>query len=395
VADARRIAHELNVTARVAGRALRRRFNGANSEPVDVQSFRATLEPWLAGLSPGIVESHRFHTLPATQVPWYDSGLDLVEGDTVTWLADGRVYLSRLLDIWVGPSFQLWGRLGEDGPVFRGTRATHTFTAERSGRLWLASYFPGEWADRTGSLATPASDYANVSGAMSVLLLKWCRDADVPDLFRNWARDTRVPGLVLAEAHRFDEPVPTPDHWEYLWFIGPGEIYRSSVTGAGVATICCNSHRDAGILRKDAAVPLQPGTRLRWSWRVDELPADLPEDTLPSHDYLSIAVEFDDGQDISYYWSSSLPVGSVYRCPLPTWKDRETHVVVHSGASELGQWLDEERDLFEDYRRIIGGPARSVVRVWLIAVSLFQRGQGRCEYARITVDGADHSVHVL
>ena len=395
MADVRRIAHELNVAARVAGRALRRRFNGADSEPVDVPSFRATLEPWLAELSPGIVESHRFHTLSATQAPWYDSGLDLVEGDTVTWLADGRVYLSRLLDIWVGPSFQLWGRLGEDGPVFRGTRATHTFTTERSGRLWLASYFPGEWADRTGSLATPASDYANVSGAMSVLLLKWCRDADVPGLFRNWARDTRVPGLVLAEAHRFDEPVPTPDHWEYLWYLGPGEIYRSSVTSGGHAAICCDTHGDVGILRKDAAAPLQPGTRLRWSWRVDELPADLPEDTLPSHDYLSIAVEFDDGKDISYYWSSSLPVGRVYRCPLPTWKDKETHVVVRSGASELGQWLDEERDLFEDYRRIIGGPARSVVRVWLIALSLHQRGQGRCEYARITVDGADHSVHVL
>jgi len=395
VADVRRIAHELNVTARVAGSALLRRFSGANSEPVDVQSFRATLEPWLAGLSPEIVESWRFHTLPATQVPWYDSGLDLVEGDTVTWLAAGRVYLSRLLDIWVGPSFQLWGRVGDEGQVFRGTRATHTFTAGRSGRLWLASYFPGEWADRTGSLATPASDYANVSGAMSVLLLKWCRDADVPDLFRNWARGTSVPGLVLAEAHRFDEPVPTPDHWEYLWYLGRGEIYRPSVTSGGQATIYCDTHGDVGILRKDAAAPLQPGTRLRWSWRVDELPADLPEDTLPSHDYLSIAVEFDDGKDISYYWSSSLPVGRVYRCPLPTWKDKETHVVVRSGASELGQWLDEERDLFEDYRRIIGGPARTVVRVWLIALSLHQRGHGRCEYARITVDGADHSVHVL
>jgi hypothetical protein len=395
VTDVRRIAHELNVTARVAGRALRRRFGGTNSELVDPQSFRTTLEPWLAGLSPEIAESHCFHTLPATRAPWHDSGLDLIEGDTVTWLADGRVYLSRLLDIWVDPSFQLWGRIGDEGHVFRGTRTTHTFTAERSGRLWLASYFPGEWADRSGRLATPASDYASVSGAMSVLVIKWRKGTDVPGLFRNWARDTRIPGLVLAEAQRLDQPVPTPDHWEYLWYIGPGEIYRSSMTSGGQATICCDSHRDAGILRKDAAAPLQPGTRLRWSWRVDELPADLPEDTLPSHDYLSIAVEFDDGQDITYYWSSSLPVGRVYRCPLPTWKDKETHVVVRSGASELGQWIDEERDIFEDYRRIIGGPARSVVRVWLIAISLHQRGRGRCEYARITVDGADHSVHVL
>lgn len=389
------IAHELGVAARIAGRAVRRRLAGATTAPAEPQSFRATLDPWLARLPPGGIESHRYCTLPATQAPWYDSGLDLGEGDTVTWLADGRVYLSRMLDIWVEPSFQLWGRIGADGPVFRGTRATHSFTASRSGRLWLASYFPGEWADRSGRLATPTADYAKVSGTMSVLLLKWRRDADMPALIRNWARDTRVPGLVIAEAQRLDHPVPTPDQWEYLWYLGPSEIYRSSVTDGGQAAICCDTHGDVGILRKDAALPLQPGTRLRWSWRVDELPADLPEDTLPSHDYVSIAVEFDDGQDITYYWSSSLPVGRVYRCPLPTWKDKETHVVVRSGAEQLGQWLDEDRDVFEDYRRIIGGPARSVVRVWLIANSLFSRGHGRCEYAGITLGGADRSINVL
>jgi hypothetical protein len=389
------IAHELNIAARLAGRALQRRLAGSASQASDPRAFRATLEPWVAELPMGTLESHRYCTLPATQAPWHDSGLDVVEGDTVTWLADGRVYLSRPLDIWVEPSFQLWARVGDEGRVFRGTRATHTFTAERTGRLWLASYFPGEWADRSGRLATPAGDYAKVRGEMSVLLLKWCRGADVPALFQTWARATRIPGLVLAEARRFEEPVPTPDQWEYLWYLGASEIYRSSVSPDGHASICCDTHGDVGILRREAPLPLEPGTRLRWSWRVDQLPVDLPEDTLPSHDYLSIAVEFDDGQDLTYYWSSSLPVGTVYRCPLPTWKDKETHVVVRSGATELGRWLDEERDIFEDYRRIIGGPARSVVRVWLIANSLFQRGHGRCEYARIALQGSGAALEIL
>ena len=388
------IAHELSVVARIATRALRRRLAGDAYE-TDPGAFRATIDPWVAGLAPSMLAARCYCDIPATEMPWHDTGLDVSVGDTVTWLATGRVYLSKFLDIYVEPSFQLWCRIGADGPVFRGTRATHTFIAQQSGRLWLASYFPGEWTSPDGSLATPASEYAKLSGGMSVLLLKWNRGADVPGVFRESAKLASVPGLVLAEAQRQDEPVPPPPQWDYLWYLGNSEIYRPAVLDDGRATICCQTHGDVGILRKEARLPLEPGTRLQWSWRVDSLPTDLPEDTLPSHDYLSIAVEFDDGQDITYYWSASLPAGKVYRCPLPTWKDKETHVVQRSGPAELGRWLDEERDLHQDYRSIIGGPATSVVRIWLIANSLFQRGHGRCEYAGIRLAGPSGSLDVL
>jgi hypothetical protein len=391
----RDIAHQLTIAGRLAARGLGRRFARADAEPATDAAFRATLEPWLAALPPGLVAGHGFHWLPADQPPWFDTGMQIEPGESVTLLADGRVHISRALDLWVGPAFQLWCRVGERGPVFRGTRATHTFVAPESGRLWLASYFPGEWADRSGRLATPASEYSKVSGGLSVLALRWPRRADVPGLFRGFARDTRVPGLVLAEAGRFDQPVPVPEHWDYLWYLGPGEIFRPSFTSDGRPAIGCHTHGDVGILRREARGPLAPGTRLGWSWRVDELPSDLAEDTLPSHDYLSIAVEFDDGQDLTYYWSAALPVGTVYRCPLPAWKDKETHVVVRSGPAGLGAWHDEERDLHADYRRFIGGQAREVVRVWLIANSLLQRGHGRCEYASIRLITHDRTLEVL
>lgn len=389
------LAHQVSIAARLAARGLRRRMAGEVPPPATPHEFRTTLEPWLAALPAGLAAGHTFHQLPAKQPPWHDTGVTVEEGERITILADGRVYLSRLLDIWVGPAFQLWCRIGDQGPVFRGTRTTNTFVAPQGGRLWLASYFPGEWADPSGRLATPPADYAQVSGAMSALVLRWSRGTDVPSLFREFAKDTRVPGLVLLEAERLDQPIPTPDQWDYLWYLGPGEIFRSSRRADGQASLCCHTHGDVGILRRDARVPLEAGLRLHWSWRVDELPIDLAEDTLPSHDYLSIAVEFDDGQDLTYYWSAALPAGTVYRCPLPTWKDKETHVVVRSGRAGLGRWLDEERDLHADYARIIGGPARQVVRVWLIANSLFQRGHGRCEYASIRMSNDDGTIEVL
>jgi hypothetical protein len=234
-----------------------------------------------------------------------------------------------------------------------------------------------------------------MSGGLSVMWLTWPRGADVTARLREWALDPHAPQAVKDEARRLESSVPVPSGWSYLWSLGDSEIYRPVPEPGPAPRLCCDTHGDVGILQRDALLALEPDSRLRWSWRVDELPTDLPEDTLPSHDYLSIAVEFDDGQDITYYWSSSLPVGTVYRCPLPAWAGRETHVVVRSGTGGLGQWMDEERDVFEDYRRIVGGPARHVVRVWLIAMSVFGRGHGRCEYANIVLQGPAGGKQVL
>ena len=140
---------------------------------------------------------------------------------------------------------------------------------------------------------------------------------------------------------------------------------------------------------------VEPNTRLRW-WRMDQLPSKTREDNLITHDYLSIAVEFDNGQDLTYYWSSELPVGTGFRCPIPTWTARETHVVARSGLEGLGQWFNEERDVYRDYGEKIGGalPVK-IVRVWLLAVSLFQRTKGKCQYADISFVTDDGVMPVL
>jgi len=141
--------------------------------------------------------------------------------------------------------------------------------------------------------------------------------------------------------------------------------------------------------------PLTRESRLRWSWCVDRLPSRLPEHIQPTHDYLSIAVEFDDGRDLTYLWSAALPVDTIFQCPLPWWDRRETHWVVRSGAHELGRWIDEGRDLLADCEQALGGaPPREVVAVWLIAVSAFQRGAGRCRYRGIALEDGSGRVRV-
>jgi hypothetical protein len=144
-----------------------------------------------------------------------------------------------------------------------------------------------------------------------------------------------------------------------------------------------------GILCHDADAPLTPTLRLRWSSRVDELLSQLPEDTKITHDYLSVALEFDDGQDLTWHWSCALPEGFAYRCPLDYRRKLETHIVVRTGPANLGSWIDEERGVLADHQAAIGGPAPArVVNAWLIGVSLFQGGRARAEFRNIElVDG--------
>ena len=125
---------------------------------------------------------------------------------------------------------------------------------------------------------------------------------------------------------------------------------------------------------------------MQWRWRVDRLPSTLPEHIQPTHDYLSIAVEYDNGQDLTYYWSTSLPKDTVFKCPLAWWDKRETHWVVRSGDGELGSWLHETRKLKTDYAQAIEGalPAK-IVKVWLIANTAFQRGHGEARFADIAL----------
>lgn len=162
--------------------------------------------------------------------------------------------------------------------------------------------------------------------------------------------------------------------------------------------MCCKVRGDVGILQKDVDLALTPGTELSWRWIVEDLPSDIREDSIPSHDYLSIAVEFDNDWDITYYWSCRLKPGVGYVCPLPNWKHREFHVVVRSGRDGLGAWVDDRRNLYDDYQRYMADlaplPAR-VVKVWFIANSTFQRRLGKGAFAHIRLVSKSKEVAVL
>ncbi|MBI4401695.1 MAG: DUF3047 domain-containing protein [Nitrospirae bacterium] len=54
---------------------------------------------------------------------------------------------------------------------------------------------------------------------------------------------------------------------------------------------------------------------------------------------------------INYIWESKAPKGTVVPNP---YTDRARMIVVESGAERLNQWVSEERNLYEDYKKAFG-----------------------------------------
>ena len=384
---------DLTVAARFAWRTLGRRFQGDVDAAPDPAPFRRAMTDALTRLPDGLVASHAWITLPATEPPWRDSGLVLAPGQSATWLAVGRVYASRTLDIWVRPRNQIWARVGETGEVVSSSRDSRTISAPGGGALSFGNYFPNDWAKPDGTRLQDDAVYRTVSGETTILAIVWAGDpATGLEALR---READPDGLVSGEIERLAHGTGQPEGWHYLWHLGESEAFRPASDEAGGPAIECRVHGDVGILQHDVDLPLEDDTTLDWCWRVDALPGLLREDTLPSHDYLSIAVEFDSGRDITYYWSRALPVGTGYDCPLPNWKGKEYHVVVRSGLHGLGEWHREERHLRADHAHYMGPPPTRVTRVWLIANSIFMRQLGHARFADIRLRTGDREVKVL
>lgn len=294
---------------------------------------------------------------------WHQSDLVLHRGESVTLQARGRLFLSRVLEVSIGPQTCVWFRFG-DGDIQRLPADQATVTADRDGPLHLQVTLPGAFGSPNGDISVE-NPPPQMSGEIQI--------------------------DILREGHVQHPTLPVG--WKYYWRLGEGSIFRHS---DDYQSMCCKTHGDVGIIKHPVDCSLDQNWKLEWSWRVEQLPSQLPEHIQPTHDYLSIAVEFDNGLDLTYMWSSKLPVDTIFQCPLPWWDKRETHWVLRRPEDGLGQWLDESRNIRSDYLKAIGGALpKKVVAVWLIANSAFQCEPGVCEYRNIRLRSADSTATVF
>ncbi|MGE0486471.1 MAG: DUF3047 domain-containing protein [Gammaproteobacteria bacterium] len=329
-------------------------------------------------------------TLVGNQRPWTATGLRVARGQAYSLLADGRVHWSeRHPHLHGGPGFHLFARVSPGGRLVNVTRTSGSFVADVDGELELGIYL-GMWRDAFGTLDTPDDAYARLKGDIDVIALVW----PGPAADGLAALATTIDNPVLAaEATRAAAPIAPPAGWSYLVETGSSDIWRDCAEGA--PRICLHAHDDQGIIRKPLDVALVPGTRLTWRWRLDEHPAREREDTNLAHDYVSIALEFDDGRDLTWLWSSCLPVETWFACPVRAWSARETHWVARSGTTRAGAWVAETRDVHADVRDALGEVPGRIVACWLIAVASFHHRTARAAFEAIVLAGPHGRTVVL
>lgn len=183
--------------------------------------------------------------------------------------------------------------------------------------------------------------------------------------------------LAVAEFSRVADAHGIPEGWEpYTFKKIPKHTSYELVRDDDTTVIKAVSEAAAsGLIRRIDIDPKQYPI-IRWRWRIDNLlersdVARKQGDDFPARIYVTFAYEADKvsfgrklkyklGQKLfgdipiaalNYVWDTRAPVGSIVK---NAYTDFARMVIVKSGPQQVGDWVQEERNVYEDYRKAFG-----------------------------------------
>ena len=323
-----------------------------------------------------------------TNEGWKKTGIELVTDEAVTLFAHARGIedafgaTTRAKDV-------LWVRVGESETWNIGSE-TETLVAPTSGELEVAVRPRNiRWLDCRGAFPEHALKEPGEAIEVSVVAAVW--KADPSEGLRRASGHESVQAAIedLAQAPRL------PRGFQSLCHLPKTRVHAAFTEGTrrgvrGKAT------GKVEIIKKPLDLPLTENSLISFDWRYDAVPALGPETDARTHDYSSIAIEFENGQDITWMRSATVPAGTSFRCPLNWWDERETHIVLESGRDGLGAWSSHTRNIAADYDRAVSGerPTR-IVGVWFISVGAFGNTLADATFADVTIETDGRTVEVF
>jgi hypothetical protein len=122
---------------------------------------------------------------------------------------------------------------------------------------------------------------------------------------------------------------------------------------------------------------------LTWKWKVTDLPKGGDFRKSGTDDQAAqLFVAFSRTRSIVYLWDTTAPQGLMADANSPPFVFIKV-VVVRSGAADLGKWLTERRNVYEDYQRLFGRtdkpPIVSGMRMQIN--TQHTRSSGECAFA--------------
>lgn len=143
--------------------------------------------------------------------------------------------------------------------------------------------------------------------------------------------------------------------WERKAFKGE-TVYRP-IREEGRAAVKAESRASASAMVYRVSLDPKAYPRLSWSWKIVRTIGKGDERTKGGDDYAARvyvvfpSVLFWRTRAVNYIWANRLPRGDF----LPNaYTGNAVMVAVESGDGNAGRWIDEERDIVEDYHRAFG-----------------------------------------
>lgn len=166
--------------------------------------------------------------------------------------------------------------------------------------------------------------------------------------------------------------------WQPLTFkkIERHTSYRL-VSDNGITVVKAQAQASASGLIRNLSIDLKQFPILSWRWKIENIvqkadPATKSGDDYPARIYITFAFdrsklsagerlkygaakllygEYPPLAAINYIWDGKTPLGTI----LPNaYTARVKMIVVQSGADKLNQWIEVERNVYDDYKQAFG-----------------------------------------
>jgi len=168
-----------------------------------------------------------------------------------------------------------------------------------------------------------------------------------------------------------------PDGWKPLTFKKiPKHTSYEVVKDGGVTIVKAVSEASASGLIKPVVIDPKEYPIVRWRWKIDNVlqrsDVALKEgDDFPARLYITFEydpdkvsfgkkLKFKAGQALfgdipiaalNYIWDTKTPVGTIVENAYTGFAKM---VIVESGTQKVGRWIDEEQNIYEDYKKAFG-----------------------------------------